>query len=126
MAAVAGLSLALTLVTSMLPLLMVVVLVAYFFTLRRRQLVIPFFIGGLVGLTPLLLYNFLCFGSPFLLPNLAGDYRDTFFRLNPSDFIEKLRFYVRILTNYVPVFWLGIVGLLLFLASYGKPRPQLQ
>lgn len=110
----AGLFLGLTVTTSMLPFFMTVVLAVYFVVLRRDKLLLFFAGGGLVGLSPLLIYNWLCFGNPFLLPNVAGSYRDTFLHLNATNFLEKLYFYVKMLTIYVPIFWGGILGLALF------------
>jgi hypothetical protein len=68
----------------------------------------------IVGLSPLLAYNALCFGNPFLLPNIAGRYSDTFFRLNRDNFLNKLDFYLRMSTLYMPVIWFGLVGVLLY------------
>jgi hypothetical protein len=109
-----GLLLGLTITTSMLPFFMVVVLAVYYLKSQPLRLVI-FFVGGtLIGLLPLLLYNAICFGNPFLLPNVAGGYRDTFFQVSVTNFVEKLWFYAHMLTVYAPVFWLGVVGLVLF------------
>ena len=130
----AGLLLGLTVTTSMLPFLPVVVLVSYCVasciyhkdsraTANARlvlanahewQALALFVVGIALGLLPLLIYNAICFGNPLLLPNVAGGYRDTFFHFSASNFLEKLGFYARMLTIYVPVFWLGIVGLALF------------
>jgi hypothetical protein len=131
--ALGGLLLGLTITTSMLPFLLVVVLSVYYvlfavyqagpraevashaaanFGLWRR---LALFLSGLgIGLLPLLIYNAICFGNPFLLPNVAGGYRDTFFHFNAGNSFEKLGFYAHLLTIYVPVFWLGIVGLVIF------------
>ena len=109
-----GLMLGLTVVTSMLPFLITVVLAFYFLALRKWRLIWFFVGGGLIGLAPLLIYNQICFGNPLLLPNVAGGYRDTFFHFSDANFLAKLRFYSHMLTVYVPVFWCGIVGLLLF------------
>jgi hypothetical protein len=113
-AACAGLMLGLTVTTSMLPFLMAAVAAVYFLSLRRARLLPAFLLGGLIGLTPLLVYNTVCFGNPLLVPNLAGNYRDTFFRPAWGNFLSKLAFYARMLTLYAPVFWAGLVGLALF------------
>ena len=109
-----GLLLGLTITTSMLPFLMVVVLAVYYVLLQPRRLFAYFVIGVLLGLSPLLIYNWICFGNPLLLPNVAGNYRDTFFHLSGPNFVEKLRFYAHMLTVYVPVFWIGLLGLAFF------------
>ncbi len=112
--ACAGVLLGLTVTTSMLPAPMVAAAGVYFLALRRWRL-LPFFVaGGLAGLTPLLVYNAVCFGNPLLLPNVAGNYSDTFFRLSWGNFAAKVVFYARMLTLYAPVFWAGLVGLALF------------
>lgn len=114
MIGIGGLLLGLTLTTSMLPFLMSVVLGLYFLTSGPRRLITLFLVGVGLGLLPLLIYNTFCFGNPFLLPNFAGSYRDTFLHLSGGNFFEKLRFYFHLLTIFVPVFWLGIIGLTLF------------
>ena len=112
--ALAGLMLGLTVVTSMLPFPITIGLSLYFFSLRRLRLVWFFLGGGLLGLAPLLIYNQVCFGNPFLLPNVAGGYRDTFLHFSRENFLAKLRFYSYMLTIYVPVFWAGLLGLIMF------------
>ena len=112
--ALAGLMLALTVVTSMLPFPVTVVVTFYFLALRRWRLVWFFLVGALIGLGPLLIYNQICFGNPFLLPNVAGEYRDTFFHFSSNNFLAKVRFYSYMLTIYVPVSWAGLLGLILF------------
>jgi hypothetical protein len=122
-AACAGLMLGLTVTTSMLPFLMAAVAAVYFLSLRRWNLLPPFLLGGLIGLAPLLVYNAVCFGNPLLVPNLAGNYKDTFFRPAWGNFLSKLGFYARMLTLYAPVFWAGLVGLCLL--PRGLRREQL-
>src|SRR5689334_10959654 len=114
--ALGGLLLGLTITTSMLPFLMVVVLGAYYVasTYRSGKRLGVFLAGLASGLLPLLIYNGICFGNPFLLPNVAGGYRDTYFHSSAANFLEKLGFYAHMLTVYVPVFWAGLVGLVLF------------
>ena len=122
-AACAGALLGLTVTTSMLPAPMTAVAGLYFLTLRRWRL-LPFFAAGsFVGLMPLLVYNFVCFGNPLLLPNVAGNYGDTFFKPSWENFAGKAVFYARMLTLYAPVFWAGLVGLALF--PRGRRRAQL-
>jgi hypothetical protein len=114
LAACAGALLGLTVTTSMLPFFMVVAVALYFVALRRWRLLPSFLFGGLLGLLPLLVYNTVCFGNPLLLPNVAGNYSDTFFRLDWANFTGKLDFYARMLTLYAPVFWPGLLGLALY------------
>ena len=113
-ATAAGACLGLTITSSMVPFLMAAVVVGYFVSLRRWRLVIPFVAGLAVGLAPLLIYNTLCFGNPVLVPNLAGNYSDTFWRPSFANLVEKTKFYARMITLYVPVFWLGLAGLSLY------------
>ena len=108
----AGLLLGLTVTTSMLPFLMVLVVGAFFISLGKWTLLPPFVAGAIAGLAPLLVYDGINFGDPFLLPNVAGKYSDTYFHLEWSNFSDKLRFYARFSTLYVPVFWLGLAGLI--------------
>ncbi len=114
LAACAGLLLGLTVTTSMLPFFMALAVALYFVTLRRWKLTAAFLFGGTLGLLPLLVYNTICFGNPLLLPNVAGNYSDTFFRLDWTNFTGKLSFYAHMLTLYAPVFWAGLLGLALY------------
>lgn len=113
LAAAAGGLLGLTVTTSMLPFFMAAVAALYFLSLRRWMLAPWFFLGGCVGLAPLLVYNAVCFGNPLLLPNVAGNYSDTFFSPSWANFLSKLDFYARMLTLYAPVCWAGLLGLAL-------------
>jgi hypothetical protein len=122
LAVCAGAFLGLTVTTSMLPFFMAAILLLYFVALRRWDSLPYFILGGLIGLTPLLAYNALCFGNPLLLPNIAGRYSDTFFRLNWENFLSKLNFYLRMSTLYMPVIWFGLVGLLLYPARLRRER----
>jgi len=97
----------------MLPSLMAAVAGLYFLSLRRWRLLPAFLAGGLAGLAPLLIYNAVCFGNPLLLPNVAGNYSDTFFSPSWANLVGKLDFYARMLTLYAPVFWAGLLGLTL-------------
>lgn len=109
-----GLLVGLTVTTSMLPFLIAVLMSIFYARLKPRILLAFFALGLSVGLLPLLIYNAICFGNPFLLPNVAGSYRDTFFHFTVENFFAKLGFYAHMLTIYVPVFWAGIIGLALF------------
>ena len=111
-----GLLLGLTITTSMLPFLLVIVLGVHYVasTYRSGKRLGVFVAGTAAGLLPLLIYNGICFGNPFLLPNVAGGYRDTYFHFSVANFLQKLWFYAHMLTVYVPVFWAGVVGLALF------------
>ncbi len=91
-------------------------------TLRRWNSLPYFILGGLIGLSPLVAYNALCFGNPLLLPNIAGTYSDTFLHLNWNNFLSKLNFYLRMSTLYMPVIWFGLVGLLLYPGRLQRER----
>lgn len=117
----AGLFLGLTVTTSMLPFFPVAA-VALYFAARRWRMLPAFLLGGLLGLAPLLVHNAVCFGNPLLLPNVAGNYSDTFFRPGWANFSGKVSFYARMVTLYVPVFWLGLVGLALYPASLRREK----
>ena len=118
----AGLLVGLTLTTSMLPAFMAAVVGLYFLSLRRWRL-LPFVVlGAAVGLAPLFVYDAVSFGNPFLLPNVAGNYSDTFFRLDPANFAAKLAFYSRMVASYVPVFAAGLVGLLLYTREHRREQ----
>lgn len=111
--ACAGLLLGLTVTTSMLPFFMAVACGLYFLSLRRRKLTPLFVCGVCAGLLPLFVYDAASFGNPLLLPNVAGAqmFADTFVRLDPKNFGDKIVFYAASLATYAPAFALGLFGL---------------
>ena len=109
-AGAAGLLFGLTITTSMLPALMAVTAVVWFVSFRRWRLSLILLFGGVIGLMPLFVYDAANFGNPFLLPNWAGHFSDTYFRPSWHNLVDKLRFYARFVTEYVPTFWLGLIG----------------
>ncbi len=110
-AGAAGFLLGMTITTSMLPFFLTSVLAVYFLWLRRWNLAPWALAGGLVGLAPLLIFNAVSFGNPFLTSNIAGGYPDSFLRWDPHNALQKINLYVREITLYVPIFWVGILGL---------------
>ena len=121
-AALAGFLLGLTLTTSMLPFFMTVALGLYFVSLGCWRL-LPHFLGGAVaGIGPLLFYNTVNFGNPFLVANVAGEFSDTFFMLDWRNFLDKLSFYGRNVTLYEPVVWVGIAGYALLPRRLARER----
>jgi MFS family permease len=107
----AGLFLGLTVTTSMLAFWPAVAVFLYFLSLGRWRLVHYFLLGGVVGLAPLFIYDAVNFGNPFLLPNVAGNYSDTFFRLDFNNFTDKVGFYLKWTMAYAPVLLIGLAGL---------------
>ncbi len=112
----AGLLLGLAITTSMLPFFMVLLCAVYFLSLRRWKLGPVFLIGLLGGLLPLFIFDWVSFGNPFRLANIAGAsmFADTFWHFTPGNFGNKLAFYSGALVFYVPVFALGLFGLSYF------------
>jgi len=86
-------------------------------SLRRWDLTLWTLIGGVVGLAPLLFFNTVSFGNPFLTSYVAGGYPESYLHWDPHNSLQKLRFYFWQITLYVPIFWVGILGLA------GYPRP---
>lgn len=119
-AGAAGFLLGLTVTTSMLAALLAVVVVVWFLSMRRWTLSPAFLLGCTVGLMPLLVYDEISFGNPFLLPNLAGGFSDTFFHIDWNNSVNNLRFYARFTTQYVPTFWLGLIGLICLMKKYRR------
>jgi hypothetical protein len=119
-AAGAGLLLGLTITTSMLPFFMVVVCALYFICRRRFKLLPVFLVGLVAGLLPLFVYDAVSFGNPFLLPNIAGHYADTYFHFYPTNFGNKVVFYARALISYAPIFLLGLFGLSYFPPAFKR------
>lgn len=110
-ASLAGLFLGLTVTTSMLVFWPAIAVLLYFLSLKRWRLLPYFLLGGFAGLAPLLVYDWVSFGSPFLLPNVAGNYSDTFFHLSLNNFSAKAAFYLKWTTLYAPVLFVGLAGL---------------
>ncbi|MFN2493602.1 MAG: hypothetical protein ABR501_12055 [Pyrinomonadaceae bacterium] len=116
-AAAAGVCLGLTVTTSLLPLLMSFVVGVYLVSLRRRDLILPALIGSLVGLAPLLFYDAVCFGNPFVPPYVVAGYSEIKMRFDLPTTVSKIRFYLWQITFYVPILWVGLWGLAFY------PRP---
>ncbi|HEX8897389.1 MAG TPA: hypothetical protein VF751_01725, partial [Chthoniobacterales bacterium] len=57
-----------------------------------------------------------------LLSNVIGNYRDTFFHPTVDNFVGKVRFYARMLTLYVPVFWFDFAGLAVLPRRLGREQ----
>lgn len=111
MALLAGLFLGLTVTTSMLVFWPALAVFLYFFSLMRWPLVPYFLLGGVAGLAPLLVYDAVNFENPLLLPNVAGNYSDTFFHLDFNNFTSKLGFYLKWTALYAPVLLMGLAGI---------------
>jgi hypothetical protein len=86
----------------------------YFLSLRRWELLPYLLAGGVAGLAPLLFYNWVNFGNPFLVANVAGEFSDTFLILDWRNFVSKLAYYGKLITLYEPIFWLGLAGYFFF------------
>ncbi len=106
-----GMLLGWVITTSMLPALMVGVALLYALFLKRPIHLAGLALGLLVGLAPLLVYDAINFGSPLTLPNIAGDYTDTFFHFDADNFLSKLLFYATFVLQYTPLTLCGLVGL---------------
>ena len=98
----------------MLPFFMTCLVAIYVISLRRRDLIAALLIGGVVGIIPLLFYNSVSFGNPLANSYMVGGYPESLLRLDLHNSIEKARLYSADITLYVPVMWLGILGLLFF------------
>lgn len=106
----AGVAAGLTLFCSMLPALLVLTSIA-FVLLTKAPKSSAYFLSGLVlGLLPLLLYNFHYFGNPVIQANIAGDFRDTFFSFSWNRFVDRVFIYFGwgsiSIWKYMP--WIGI------------------
>jgi hypothetical protein len=112
----AGLLLGLTITTSMLPFFMVLLCAVYFLSVRRWELLPVFLAGLLAGLLPLFIFDWVSFGNPLRLANIAGAsmFADTFWHFTAGNIGDKLAFYSRVLVFYVPVFAVGLFGLSYF------------
>jgi len=114
--ALIGLLLGWTITTSMLPAPMVVVTTLG--VLARDPRRFPWMaLGGAMGIAPLLAYNWLSFGHPLLVPNVAGQFADTFFFFDRTNLARKIAFYASMATLYAPILWCGLIGLACFPAQ---------
>lgn len=118
----AGMFLGLTVTTSMLVFWPAVAVCLYFLSLMRWGLLPYFLLGGVAGLAPLLIYDAVNFGNPFLLPNVAGNYSDTFFHAAFDNFTDKLGFYLKWTIGYAPVLLIGLAGLGLLPRSFRSEK----
>lgn len=109
-----GLLLGWTVTTSMLPFLMTCVVGLYVVSLRKWNLTLLLLAGGIAGISPLLIFNAVSFGNPFLNSYMAGGYPESMLRLNPANSLDKARLYLAEISVYVPIAWLGILGLAFF------------
>ena len=109
-----GLLLGITITTSMLPFFMTLVVGFYLVTLWRWDLTFWMLIGGVVGLAPLLVFNAVSFDNPFLTSYMAGGYPESVLRWDLQNSLQKVRYYFWQITLYVPILWVGILGLAVY------------
>lgn len=112
-----GFLLGMIITTSMTFLFMVVLFGVYFLTLRRWKLLMPFLLGGLVGVLPLLIYNTVNFHNPLSFPAVmffrhSGYPADVYFFLDWANFKRMAHGYFNQINWYLPILWLGLAGLL--------------
>src|SRR5215510_596535 len=117
-----GVLLGLTVTTSMLPFFMTSVIGLYVIWLRQWKLTGFLLLGGLAGIAPLLFYNSVSFGNPFLNSYMAGGYPESMLQLNLANSIGKVRLYLSEITLYVPVLWVGLIGLAFFPATLRREQ----
>lgn len=122
LAAGCGLLLGLTITTSMLPFFMACVVGLYVISVRQWKLTGLLLLGGVVGIAPLLFFNSVSFGNPFLNSYMAGGYPESMLHLNLSNSIAKVRLYLAEITFYVPVLWLGILGMVFFPREFRRAQ----
>src|ERR1041384_782308 len=122
LSASAGFLLGLTVTTSMLAFFPAVIAAAFVVCQRRWKLSAGLLVGGMAGLAPLLAYNTICFGNPFRMSNVVGGYNDTFWHFDWQNFRGKIEFYSRMVTLYMPIGWLGLIGIGLYPASRRREK----
>jgi len=119
-AGAAGFLLGTAITTSMLPFFPTCILAAYFLWLRRWDLTPWALVGGFVGLAPLLFFNAVSFGNPLLTAYIAGGYPESFLRWSPHNSLQKIGLYVWEITLYVPIVWVGFLGLVGYPRSFRR------
>ncbi len=124
---VAAFLLGMTVTTSGAFLSMAVIFGIYFLTMRRWNLLLPFFTGGVLGIAPLLLYNTIFFGSPHIFAydlyfKLNAITPDIYLVLDWSNFTKKASDYYGLITSYAPILWIGLAGLLFLPSKFRREQ----
>lgn len=122
LAGVCGVSLGVTVTTSMLPFFMACVIGLYVVSLRRGELVLLLLLGGIIGITPLFLYNAVSFGNPLINSYIAGGYPESMLHFDLHNTLAKIQLYLSEITLYAPIVWLGALGLILFPRSIRREQ----
>lgn len=127
LAILSGFLLGMILTTSMSFFFMVGLFGVYFLTLRRWNLLIPFFTAAFVGIVPMLIYNTINFHNPFTSPYVmffrySGYPVDVYFFLDWDNFVGKVLAYFNQINWYSPILWLGFAGLFLLPARVRREQ----
>ena len=109
-----GLLLGLTFTTSGTATCASIVIAAYTVFSRHWRLVPFLAAGGVIGLGPMLYYNWVSFKNPFLLSYVAGNWTGTYWHWNWPNFRGKVLMYGDFVRQYVPIAIAGVLGYALF------------
>ena len=123
---VAGVLVGLTIFTSMLPAPVVVVFTFYLLFSKNIMRILGYFAGVVIGLLPLFAYNLHYFGGIWTQANVAGDFADTFIRLDWTTFTQNLWTYLGwgdlSVYKYMPILVVAWVGAWLFPAHLRRQQ----
>lgn len=107
-----------SLFSSLLQLAPVMSIALYVLLFRRRKDIVLFAAAFLVGILPMLVFNWSVFGNPLTFPNIAGHFSDTMPHFNLRNILKKVFFYMLSPSNavffYSPVFAFSLGGLFRF------------
>jgi hypothetical protein len=105
-----GIMLGLTITTSMLALWPALAVCGYITFQKNWKMLSLTVLGGIIGLLPLLYYDYACFGNPLLLPNIAANASDTFLNPHPQYYIYKFALLFKWILLYTPITLVGIAS----------------
>lgn len=90
---VSGITAGVSIFTSALPVFILLGLLLYILTFKKWKHLFLFLIVFTFSVSPLFLYNYYAFGSPFLPANIAGNFNDTYPAFSLNNILGKIHFY---------------------------------
>lgn len=121
---VAGLLVGSALFISMLPIVVCLGVGLYVVSQRRIKDIGMFGVGGLIGMAPVFLYNWLLYGNLLAFPNSISGTTDTTPFISLTNTVEKVQFYLLSPTHslfaFMPVLLFGLLGVFFFGRKYRR------
>ena len=115
-----------TLFSSLLPLAVILICGFYVFLFRQKRDIFLFALFFLLGLVPLIGFNWIVFNHPMNFPNVVGHFSDTMPHLSILNILKKFRFYLLSPSNsiffYSPIVLWALIGFRAFPKKYSIER----